>query len=76
MAKELRQFQMANPTDGTNAVSPLIRLEPIDSIQRIVTDRFENPRNDNVETALDRRSLLHPQQLWLPTTRFLGLLAM
>ena len=38
VANQFRQFQEANST----LVDPLIRIEPIDSVQRIVVDRFEN----------------------------------
>ncbi|GIX00190.1 MAG: hypothetical protein KatS3mg111_3522 [Pirellulaceae bacterium] len=36
VAHELRQYMEANPAE------PLVRLEPIDSVQRIVVDRFDN----------------------------------
>ncbi len=46
LAVEYRQFQEANPA------FPLVRVEPIDSIQRIVTDRFEAPLANQAETFL------------------------
>ncbi|MEZ6135388.1 MAG: tandem-95 repeat protein [Pirellulaceae bacterium] len=60
IAQEFRQFQEANPS------TPLVRIEPIDSIQRIVTDRFDNPNPNHAETWLP------PKQVAFSTANLAG----
>ncbi|MGN6136727.1 MAG: hypothetical protein ACTHOU_19780, partial [Aureliella sp.] len=51
IASQLRQFQAANPDTAQLTVGSDIRLEPLDSIQRISVDRFEGANQQETKAS-------------------------